>query len=116
MIEMGIPARSASEESEPSLALRASVPHGGTSIMKRAALALLLLVIPTVQAQNKAPADHSDLAKLIHNLVIPLVPKDFEDKSDWGKTAPLPPNLRLPRARRTVVLVEGRLEAPEGAW
>jgi hypothetical protein len=85
-------------------------------MMTRAALALLLLAIPAAQAQEKPQADHSDLAKLIHNLVIPLVPKDFEEKSEWGKTAPLPANLRLPRARRTVVMVEGRLEAPEGAW
>src|SRR5438067_919872 len=87
---------------------------GGMSIMKSAVLALLLLAVPMARGQEKS--DHSDLAKLIHNLVIPLVPKDFEDKSDWGRTGPLPANVRLPRARRVVIMVDGRLEAPEGAW
>ncbi len=82
--------------------------------MKGAVLTLLLLAIPVARADDKP--DHSDIAKLIHNVMVPLVPKEFEDKSDWGKTAPLPPNLRLPRARRTLIMVDGRLEAPEGGW
>ena len=43
-------------------------------------------------------------------------PKRFEDKSQWGKTIPLPPVVRLPRLRRTVVQVEGREEVPDGPW
>ena len=81
--------------------------------MKSAAIALLLLAIPAARAEDKA--DYSDFARFIHNLVVPLVPPQFEVKTDWGKTVPLPPNLRLPRARRTIVMVDGRPETDHRA-
>ena len=84
--------------------------------MKYTPLAFLFLITSTVRAEEPK-SDYPDLARLIHNMVVPLLPRQFEDKSsNWGMTAPLPPNLRLPRVRRTVVMVDGRLEAPEGAW
>jgi hypothetical protein len=77
-------------------------------------LAAFILTAPAVRAEDKP--DYSDLARLIHSTLIPHVPREFEDRSDWGKMIPLQPNLRLPRVRRTIIPVGDRMEMPHGAW
>jgi hypothetical protein len=56
------------------------------------------------------------LARLLHQAVTAKLPKVYEDTSGWGHTIPLPDRVRLPRARRTIVEVDGRLEVPDGFW
>jgi hypothetical protein len=77
-------------------------------------LSVIFLTAPVVRADDKP--DYSDLARLIHSTIIPKVPREFEDRSEWGKTIPLQPNLRLPRVRRTIIQVGDRMETPHGPW
>ncbi len=75
---------------------------------------VLLLFAPALRAEDKPL--HADLARLIHDMIVPQVPRNYEDSSEWGKMIPLPADLRLPRARRTIVMVDGRPHVPQGAW
>ncbi|HKI33693.1 MAG TPA: hypothetical protein VKA46_17700 [Gemmataceae bacterium] len=85
-----------------------------------AGLALLLAPVPLAAQTPPSPAPEeaarADLARLIHKAIVAKLPPVYEDRSGWGHTAPLPDRLRLPRARRTVVQVGDRLEAPDGPW
>ncbi len=85
--------------------------------MKKYALAVLsaaFLLAMSVGADE--PKDYSELSRLIHQAAVEKCPKRFEDKSQWGRTIPIPPAVRLPRLRRTIVQVDGRDEFPDGAW
>lgn len=82
---------------------------------------LLLLLAPVpLLAQTAAPPPADDpaaeLGRLIHKAVVAKMPKVYEDQSGWGRTVPLPDNLRFPRLRRTVVQVGDRPEVPDGLW
>lgn len=61
------------------------------------------------------PGDFTELSKLIHKIVIKDLPKEFTDTSDWGRTVPIPPKLRLPNLR-TKVKVGDNEELPHGLW
>ncbi|MBI3407646.1 MAG: hypothetical protein HY040_04730 [Planctomycetes bacterium] len=61
------------------------------------------------------PADYSQLSKLVQSIVVKEAPKEFVDKSDWGKTIPIPAKLRLPNLR-SYVKVGDRDELPHGLW
>jgi hypothetical protein len=77
-------------------------------------LALTASLVQGLWAEEKS--DHPEFAKLIHSLVAPQLPRDFEDHSGWGKTTPVTNEVRLPRVRRTVVKVGDRMEWPHGGW
>src|SRR5262245_28516497 len=64
---------------------------------------------------DQTPADYSQLSKLVHSIVVKELPKEYADKSDWGKTIPIPPKLRLPNLR-TYVRVGDHDELPHGLW
>jgi hypothetical protein len=42
--------------------------------------------------------------------VVAKMPREYEDLSGWGRTMPLPQNLRLPRLKRTLVRVGDHFE------
>jgi hypothetical protein len=60
--------------------------------------------------------DYSDLSKIIQKTIAEKAPKKYEDRSEWGRTIQVPMNVRLPRLRRTVIQVGGRMEYPDGVW
>jgi len=62
------------------------------------------------------PKAAAELERLIHKAVVADLPKVIEDASGWGHTAPLPEKLRLKKAKRTLVKVGDRVEAPNGLW
>jgi hypothetical protein len=80
-------------------------------------LVLLGLATP-LAAQPMPPAEDpaAELNQLIHKAVSVRLPKVTEDDTGWGRTIPLPDKLRLPRARRTIVEVNGQPEVPDGTW
>lgn len=77
-------------------------------------LGMILLAAPAARAEDKP--EYTDLARLIHSTLVPQVPRQYEDRTDWGKTIPLQANLRLPRVRRTIIQVGDRMETPHGPW
>jgi hypothetical protein len=80
-------------------------------------LFLLGLATP-LAAQPMPPAEDpaAELNQLIHKAIAVRLPKVTEDDSGWGRTIPLPDKIRLPRARRTIVEVNGQPEVPDGTW
>jgi hypothetical protein len=82
-----------------------------------ACLVFLALGTPLV-AQPMPPTEDpaAELNQLIHKAVAVRLPKVTEDDSGWGRTIPLPDRIRLPRARRTIVEVNGQPEVPDGTW
>jgi hypothetical protein len=81
----------------------------------------VLLTAAALKAQDpppKPPAEDpaADLEKLIHGAVASRLSKVIEDDSGWGRTIPLPEVVRRPRARRTVIDVDGHPEVPDGPW
>src|ERR1700732_2862048 len=68
-------------------------------------------------AEDKPPskADYSEFAKLIQAAVVPHIPRELEDKSQWGKTIPDPGDLRLNRLR-THIRVGDKEDLPDGLW
>ncbi|GIW83040.1 MAG: hypothetical protein KatS3mg105_4847 [Gemmatales bacterium] len=84
---------------------------------KPISVACLMLVMGMVQAEEgKDKEPYAKLSDLIHKAIVKKAPKEFEDKSDWGKTVPPPAKVRFPRLRRVVVKVDGRDEFPHGVW
>jgi hypothetical protein len=60
--------------------------------------------------------DYGDISRLLHKIVVKQVPREYEEKFDWGKTIPLPPKLLAPKLPRTFIKVGDRMEVPDGAW
>jgi hypothetical protein len=58
----------------------------------------------------------ADLERLIHDAVASRLGKVVEDASGWGRTIPLPEQLKRPQARRMIVDVDGHPEVPDGTW
>lgn len=58
---------------------------------------------------------YADFSKLLHKMVVPQVPRFFEDSSGWGGSIPVPPDLRFPKLR-TYIKVGDRIEVPHGIW
>jgi hypothetical protein len=65
-------------------------------------------------AGEKSPP--ANLADRIRQAVVVRMPRQYEDRAEWGKTIPPPPAVRFPRLRRTVVKVGDHLELPDGTW
>jgi hypothetical protein len=82
-------------------------------------LAAFTLAIATSLGLYAAPAeekpDNTEFSKLIHQAVIAQAPKQYEDRSSWGKTIPIPDKLRLP-GLRTRVKVGDKEELPHDHW
>jgi hypothetical protein len=58
----------------------------------------------------------SAMAKFIHGQVVTRIPKEFEEKSEWGKTIPATEPLRLPRLPRIRMKNGDKEELPHGLW
>src|SRR5439155_2362299 len=84
------------------------------AIMFARTLLSLLMTAPLARAEDKSPNDN--LARTIHSLIVPQIPKQHEDRSAWGQTIPIPPDLRRPGLRRTMIKVGDRMELPQGPW
>jgi len=83
-------------------------------IRRKGALLLVLLLAGTpVRADEKA--DHADLARLIQQMLAQQMPREFEDRKEWGKTVPIPENLANAPLRRRIK-VGDREEFPDGPW
>src|SRR5438128_774509 len=76
------------------------------------------LTPPLAAADEPKPpvkAEHAELARLIHAAIVPKLPKEFEDRSAWGRTIPDPGNLKL-SGLRTRVKVGDKEELAHGSW
>ena len=80
-------------------------------------IAVLALIPLSLAAQEKTPpkADYAEFSKLVHQMVVKSLPKQFEDTSGWGQTIPVPPKLPFPQLRK-FVKVGDKLELPNGSW
>lgn len=93
-----------------------------TSTRCGAALLTLLagIVVGAADEPNPPPKtelkDYTEFSKFLHKLVTAKVPKEAENRSQWGKTIPIPPKLRLPNAKRTIIRVGDHDEVPNGPW
>ena len=67
-------------------------------------------------AKTDDKLDYTELSKLIHQGVVAQVPKEFEDRAEWGKSIPLTTDLRFPRLQRVRIKVGDREEFPHGLW
>jgi hypothetical protein len=95
-------------------------PYGITLV---AILALALPFTPADEPKDgpKEPPktevkDYTEFSKLLHKMVTADAPREKENRSQWGKTIPIPPRLRLPNAKRTIVRVGDHDEVPNGPW
>src|SRR6266436_5224996 len=87
-------------------------------------LTIILFMAPLISAQEIPEdsagkvdkKDYTEFSRLVHKMVVPQVPRFYEDMSQWGQTIPLPSDLRFPRLKRTIVEVDGRQEVPHGIW
>jgi hypothetical protein len=75
-----------------------------------------LLFLPSGRGEDKAQDPHAELSKLLQQTIIPMIPKQWEDLSQWGPTIPIPPNLILQLNTRTKVKVGDHEELPHGTW
>jgi hypothetical protein len=66
------------------------------------------------QADEKL--DYAELSRLIHQGVVAQVPRQVEDRAEWGKTVPITSDVRFPRLARVKVKVGDREEYPHGLW
>jgi hypothetical protein len=79
----------------------------------------LIFVAPLLLAadeKSEAKPDYSELSKKIQQAVIPQIPKQSEDTSEWGQTIPVHNDLRAPKLKRVVVKKDGKDEFPHGSW
>jgi hypothetical protein len=60
--------------------------------------------------------DFADLSRLIHKMVVKQVPREHEEKIDWGKSTPIPEKLLAPRLPRTYIKVGDQKELAHGNW
>lgn len=85
-----------------------AIIRGGSGL-----LLVLAMAGTPVRADDKA--DHAALARVIQQVVAQQVPREFEDRKEWGQTVPIPPGLEnAPRRRR--IKVGDREEFPDGPW
>ena len=77
-------------------------------------LAGVLVVGLSATAQEQS--DYDELSRLIRGFVVKGAPKVFEEKSEWGKSTPIPEKLRLPNLPRTAIKVGDRVELAHGNW
>jgi hypothetical protein len=74
----------------------------------------LVLWLSVAALADEKP-DHAELSKLINQALADRIPKQYEDKSEWGKTIPIPPGFKV-GPKRTVVKVGDNDELPHGPW
>jgi hypothetical protein len=60
--------------------------------------------------------EFSELSKLLHKMVVKQVPREHEEKIDWGTSIPVPDKLFAPGLKRTYVKVGDRQELAHGNW
>jgi hypothetical protein len=84
----------------------------------RILLAALLLGLPLAAPAGDLPTkdEYADLSKLIHKRVLKQVPREHEEKFDWGKSIPIPGKLIAPGLPRTYVKVGDTKELAHGNW
>ncbi len=60
--------------------------------------------------------DYADFSRLIQKIVVKDLPKEFEQRTNWGNTVPLTERLRFPNLPRTKVRVGDREGYADGLW
>jgi hypothetical protein len=88
-----------------------------TPMRFRIVVAACVLAAPLLAWAGESPTkdDYADLSRLIHKMVVKQVPREHEERFNWGATVPIPEKLPLPKAR-TYLKVGDHLELPHGAW
>jgi hypothetical protein len=83
----------------------------------RIILAAMALGLPLAVFAGDVPRkeEYGDLSRLIHRMVLKKVPREYEQRFNWGNTIPVPEKLPLPNLR-TYLKVGDRVELPHGAW
>ncbi len=81
------------------------------------ALLSLCLAQGTSPGQETPPVvdEYADLSHFLRELAVKRIPKEFEDRSRWGQTIPVPDKLRLPKLR-TYVKENDEWRVPHGPW
>ncbi len=84
----------------------------------RMLFAVMALALPLIAPVGDAPpkTDYTDLSKIIHKRVLMQVPREHEEKFDWGKSIPIPDNLIAPGLPRTYVKVGNEKQLAHGNW
>jgi hypothetical protein len=60
--------------------------------------------------------DYADLSRMLHKMVVKQVPREYEEKFDWGKSIPPPPKLVFPNLPRNMIKVGDRMQLAHGTW
>jgi hypothetical protein len=76
-------------------------------------IAALFASSAAMAAEEKS--EYAELSNLIQKSLLAQLPKEIEDRSGWGKTIPIPPDMRL-TVLHTRIKVGDKEELPDGAW
>ncbi len=82
---------------------------------KQSLSALVVLSAVGAGAPTGEPTEMPELARMIQKAVVDQLPKQFEDRSEWGATAPPPARPLAPRLRARAEAANGQ-ELPHGLW
>lgn len=81
-------------------------------------LAAMALCLPLAAPAGETPTkdEFADLSRMLHKMAVKQVPREYEEKFDWGKSIRVPEKLRLPNLPRTFIKVGDRMELAHGTW
>ena len=56
----------------------------------------LTRALTVVAGDSPTKDDYADLSRLLQKMVLKQVPREYEEKFDWGTSIPVPPKLLAP--------------------
>jgi hypothetical protein len=96
-----------------------TVPRPGESSMFALRMLFAGVVVSVFAVPAAVPAEekseYADLSNLIQKTLLAQLPKEIEDRSGWGKTIPIQPDMKL-TVLHTRIKVGDKEELPHGAW
>ncbi len=72
-------------------------------------------VVPVPVPLQAPPNQFAELSRVVQEMVVEKLPKEIDDKSNWGMTIPVPPRLPFPNLR-TYVKIGDQIVVPHGLW